>query len=521
MEQNKLKNFNPILGQDYPDVDVIRVEDTYYMISTTMYFMPGGVILRSYDLVNWEIASYVYDTLDDTDAQMLKGKENIYGQGMWAASLRYHKGTFYVCFVANDTHKTYLYQAQDINGPWKKQYIEGFYHDCSLLFDDDDRVYIVYGNKQIYLTELNEELTGPKEGGLHRMIVEDVGNERLGYEGSHIYKINGRYYVFFIHSLKERWYRTEACFSSESLTGEFVGGDVLQDDMGHRQSGVAQGGIVDTPDGNWYAILFQDRGAVGRIPILIPIHFEGNQVVFGMDGKIPKEIQITSTRPDYKYEPLFVSDDFMYEPDGKGKIHLHPAWQWNHNPQNHLWSVTEKKGALRLHSGKICDNLLQSYNTLTQRTSEKISQVEVQVDATQIHNGDYAGICAFLGCYAGIALTRKEDGYYVVVIGKDAKDDSMMPDRSTLEGKAKEYICIPVKHSTLRFRCLVNFNDGRDDVTFYYEEEGKWIQVGERHPLVFKLDLFTGCRFGLYYYSTKQMGGYTDFSSFKYEIIEG
>ena len=121
--------FNPILKLDYPDIDVIRVEDTYYMISTTMYFMPGGVILRSYDLVHWEIASYVFDAHEDTPAARLSNGQNIYGQGMWAASLRYHKGTFYVCFVANDTHKTYLYRANNIEGPWTKQYIEGFYHD--------------------------------------------------------------------------------------------------------------------------------------------------------------------------------------------------------------------------------------------------------------------------------------------------------------------------------------------------------------------------------------------------------
>ena len=121
MKDIKVKN--PITAQDYPDADVIRVEDTYYMISTTMHFMPGGVILRSYDLANWEIAGYVYDTLDDTPAQMLTGDENIYGKGMWAASIRYHKGTFYVCFVANDTQKTYLYTANDVAGPWKKRRI--------------------------------------------------------------------------------------------------------------------------------------------------------------------------------------------------------------------------------------------------------------------------------------------------------------------------------------------------------------------------------------------------------------
>lgn len=93
-------NVNPITRLDYPDPDVIRVEDTYYMVSTTMHFMPGCEILQSFDLVHWEHVTYVYETLDHTDAQQLKSGQNIYGQGMWAASLRYHEGRFYICFVA-------------------------------------------------------------------------------------------------------------------------------------------------------------------------------------------------------------------------------------------------------------------------------------------------------------------------------------------------------------------------------------------------------------------------------------
>ena len=155
--------YNPLIGMDYPDPDLIRVGDIWYMISTTMHFMPGGEILRSYNLTDWERVGYVFDDLDHTPAQCMENGENIYGQGMWAASLRYHNGIFYVCFAANDTHRTYLYQSENIEGPWKKQYIEGFYHDCSLLFDDD-RVYIVYGNTQIYITELTADLSSPKPG---------------------------------------------------------------------------------------------------------------------------------------------------------------------------------------------------------------------------------------------------------------------------------------------------------------------------------------------------------------------
>lgn len=235
-------NINPITRLDYPDPDVIRVGEFYYMVSTTMYFFPGGEILRSRDLVHWEHLSYIYDSLDDTPGQRLEGTENIYGQGMWAACIRFHQGLFYVCFVANDTGKAYLYTASDPAGPWQRRPIQGFYHDCSLLFDQDGRVYISYGNRDIRITELKEDLSGPKLGGLDRVAVSDRGNPNLGYEGSHLYCINEKYYLFLIHSRRDRWRRTQACFTADSLEGEFTGGDVLDDDMGYWDQGVAQGG---------------------------------------------------------------------------------------------------------------------------------------------------------------------------------------------------------------------------------------------------------------------------------------
>lgn len=231
---------NPFLHSDFPDSDVIRVDDTYYMISTTMHFMPGAIILRSFDLIHWEPYTYVCDTFDNTPAQNLEGDHSVYGQGMWAATLRHHNGRFFVCFVANDTHKTYLFQAQDVCDPWEKSIIEGFYHDPSLLFDDDGRVFIVYGNTEIFLTELNADLSEPKSDGLHRLIVQDKKSIRLGYEGAHVYKIKGRYYVFFIHWLSEgHQRRVQACFSADSLETEFTGKDVLDDDMGFFNNGIA------------------------------------------------------------------------------------------------------------------------------------------------------------------------------------------------------------------------------------------------------------------------------------------
>lgn len=514
---------NPIIWSDYPDPDVIRVGDTYYMISTTMHFMPGGVILRSYDLTNWETLTYVYDSLDNTPGQCLQDDLSIYGKGMWAPCLRYHKGIFYVCFVANDTGKTYLYRAEDIMGPWRKSIIEGFYHDCSLLFDDDDRVYIVYGNREIHLTELKEDLSGPKPGGLDRIIIREEGNPYLCYEGSHFYKINGKYYLFLIHSRPDMWRRTEACFVADSLEGEFRGGDCFDDDMGYHGSGVAQGGIVDTPDGEWYAMLFQDHGAVGRIPVLVPVRWEeGNDFpIFGIDGKAPHEIIVKSTRPEHKYEPLYTSDDFNYTPDKDGKVQLKKLWQWNHTPDDRLWSVTERPGAYRIRSGKISPNLVLAANTLTQRMMGPACEAYVTVDASAINDGDYAGICALQGNYGLIAITREEGNYYLVMINKEDKpEDSIWGPKGGDKSPGREIARISYGSSRVTLKVKANFVDNIDEAEFYYKDGEDWVKLGITHKLKFRLDHFCGCRFGLFLFSTKVTGGVADFEHFVYNVLE-
>lgn len=511
---------NPVTKLDYPDPDVIRVEDTYYMVTTTMHFMPGCEILRSYDLVNWEHAAFVYDTLDGTRGQRLCGQD-IYGKGMWAASLRFHEGMFYICFVANDTGKTYLFCSDTIEGPWEKRNVEGFYHDCSLLFDEGN-VYIAYGNTDIYITQLKPDLSGPLAGGLHRLAVSDAGNTVLGYEGAHFYKINGRYYLFLIHSLRERWMRAEACFVSDTIDGEFTGGDVLLDDRGYLGQGVAQGGIVDTPDGKWYAMLFQDHGAAGRIPVLLPVTWEEDYPVFGDGGKVPENFKLPKTTREYICEPLVQSDDFKgacglspeKERERYGCFGLKSVWQFNHEPDRENIAVDREKGVLWLEAGRLCGRLTQAQNILTQRMLFPKCAGEVTVDARQLKEGDYAGLCALQGGYCLAALTKRADGFYVVMIGRETKDDSLqaLPDDAWEE---KEWEAVKVE-PVVRLRLEVDFTDMTDEAKFFYRDGDAWSQIGAAHKLYFKMDHFTGCRFGLFLYATEQTGGRAGFHDFQY-----
>ena len=284
------------------------------------------------------------------------------------------------------------------------------------MFDDDGRIYIVYGNTEIHLTELDEQLRGPKENGVDRIIIKEQGVCKLGYEGSHVYKIHGKYYVFLIHSPGETWFRREACFVSDSIEGEFLGRDVLLDDLNYCHQGVAQGGIVDTPDGDWYSILFQDRGAVGRSPVLVPVKWEQDFPVFGVGKKVPEVIETRSTRPNYRYASLFESDDFQYVPDKNGKIPWKKVWEFNHQPDSRYYSVS--KGEFRIYSGKICENLEEAVNTLTQRTRYPRCEAKVTVNGNEMKVGDYAGISAFLGNFGFIALKKETDAMYLIMAGK-------------------------------------------------------------------------------------------------------
>ena len=503
---------------DYPDPDVIRVEDTYYMVSTTMHFIPGAVILRSYNLRDWEIASYVFDSFKGSGEAKLTGTQDSYGRGMWAASLRYHQSRFYVCFGAKMTGKTYIFSAEDIEGPWKEICIDHYYHDASLFFDDDGRAYLIYGNTDIYIMELDRDLTGPMPGGFKRLLLTDTDPVILGYEGSHFYKINGAYYLFVIHwPATGAKRRTQVCFRSGSLTGEFTGSTVLDDDRGYFNCGVAQGGIVETGGGQWFSILFQDHGAVGRVPVLVPVQWKDGMPVFGDNGRIPDEVCAPDSRPGYRYEPLYASDDFVYGKNAAGVYDLKKQWQWNHEPLPDLWTIREG-GGLQITTDRICVNVTEAVNTLTQRLMLPCSAVEVTVDAAGLKDGDLAGLCALQGCYAYLALTRDAGRYYLALITRDKTDEERQMGRSDHEpGTIRERIAW--EGPVVRLRMEADFEDGRDLVRFRYRkpDEKEWTSIGEPHRLFFGLDHFTGCRCALSVYSTVRAGGYAVFERFVYE----
>src|SRR5487761_1943517 len=195
---------NPIIHADVPDMAMIRVGDTYYMSSTTMHMSPHVPIMKSKDLVNWQLIGYACDTLGDNDALTLQNGKTAYGAGSWASSLRHHDGVFYVTMSSSTTGKTYVCRTKDIEkGPLTVNFFSPALHDNSLVFDDDGHVYMVNSGGNIRLTELTAEVTGIKPGGFNQVIITNASavagsNIMLNAEGSQMRKIKGKYYLFNI-----------------------------------------------------------------------------------------------------------------------------------------------------------------------------------------------------------------------------------------------------------------------------------------------------------------------------------
>lgn len=172
---------------------------------------------------------------------------------------------FNVVFSSQTAGKTFIFQTRDLEkGPWEMSTID-FVHDMSLLFDDDGRVYLVYGGGDIRLLELTEDARAIKPGGLNQVIIPDSSaiagpDIALPAEGAHIHKIGGKYYIFLI-TWPRGGMRTQLCYRADQITGPYEGRVVLQD------AGIAQGGLIDTVDGKWHALLFGDRGQWGGYPI--------------------------------------------------------------------------------------------------------------------------------------------------------------------------------------------------------------------------------------------------------------
>ena len=395
---NKVSFTNPMLWADVPDPDVIRVGEYFYMVSTTMHLMPGAPVMRSRDLVNWETVSYLFDTLHDTPKYDME-QGTVYGRGQWATSLRYRDGKFYALFSPNDApYRSYVYVTDDPAKGWTLHSRMKHFHDASLFFDDDGRAYVFSGTGR--LTELEPDLSDVKTGGVDMTVFQRDAEETGLLEGSRVVKHDGKYYLLMI-SWPNGGKRRQVCYRADAITGLYEKKVILCDNFAGFPY-VGQGTIVDDSQGNWYGVIFQDRGAVGRVLTLSPCRWvDGWPMLGDADGRVPLTMDVPVQGG--KKIPLVVSDDFK-----KKKLDIH--WQWNHNPVDGAWSLTERKGWLRLKTNVVTDNLYEARNTLTQRMEGPACTGTVWMDVRGMKDGDRAGLAAFNGHSGVSSISRAKPG---------------------------------------------------------------------------------------------------------------
>ena len=489
---------NPILPADVPDLAMLRVGDAYYMSSTTMHMSPGLPLMASGDLVNWRLVNYAYDTLGDDDALTLANGKCAYGAGSWASSLRHHAGTYYVTTFSGTLGKTYVYSTKDIEmGPWAVASFKPALHDHSLFFDDDGRVYMVYGGGRIKIIELTDDASALKPGGIDQTIIENAslaagGKVGLPSEGSQLFKVRGTYYLFNIAWPKDDM-RTVLVHRADRITGPYEGRRAFHD------KGVAQGGLIDTPQGDWYAYLFQDCGAVGRVPFLVPVTWEDGWPVLGVNGKVPDALDLPASQG---LIPGIVASDEFGRRAGEPALPL--VWQWNHNPDNALWSVAARPGWLRLATGRVDADFLSARNTLTQRTFGPECSAVVALDVTHMKMGDCAGL----------GLLQQRYGW--VGVKAEAADGRSLIAVSAEGGSPVEMQRVPLTQSLVFLKAECDFRGRADKARFFYSLDGaSWSSLGGVLKMAYTLPHFMGYRFALFSYATQATGGYADFDFFR------
>ncbi len=230
---------NPIIWSDFPDPDVIRVGDTYYMVSITMFIFPGVTLLKSKDLVNWEYCKNIVYSMTVSPAYNLEGGYR-YAHGQWATSLRYHNGVFYALFITLDEGGL-LYTATNPEGNWTMHKLPKGYYDPGLFFDDDGKIYVAHGYSNLSITEVNPDLSPRTKDSLTYK-----GTIRKGLEGWQVYKINGLYYLLCTYGGADGF---QACLRSKNIYGPYEEKIILNDDMNLTGKGLHQAALVQTQTG--------------------------------------------------------------------------------------------------------------------------------------------------------------------------------------------------------------------------------------------------------------------------------
>lgn len=490
---------NPVLWEDLADIDVLRVDDTFYYLASNMHYSPGAPILRSYDLVQWEYAGHAIPVLDFSAKYDLEGGQ-AYVKGTWASFLNYRASneTFYFggCI---EFGKTYIYTAKQVEGPWQKHpAINACYYDAGLLIDDDDAMYVAYGNTEIHVAELSSDGFSQVRSEHVFSTPGDIGT----LEGARFYKIDGHYYIFLTRPPDGQF-----ILKGDSPFGPYEV-RTLVDRIGSPVSGSGaphQGGLVQLQNGAWYYLGFIDAYPGGRVPVLAP-------VTWGADGWPSVERVDDRWGASYPYPDVPRPPRAIAPRTGIDRFEgstLRHDWEWNHNPDNSKWSGGD---GLHLTTATKTSDLYRARNTLTRRILGPTSTATIELDISSMSDGDRTGLALFRNAAAWIGVKKAGTSATVVMVNGLTMDGSW---NTTSTGN--EAASAPLAGTTVWLRVAADIRPGANSKgRFSYSTDGTtFTQLGPDYTMINSWQFFMGYRYAIFNYATVATGGSVTVRSFE------
>jgi beta-xylosidase len=495
---------NPVLPADYSDLDAIRVGGDYYAISSTMQFSPGMVVLHSEDLVNWKIIGHVVDDLTRISPELNWDRMNCYGKGIWAGSIRYYKNRFWVYFGTPDDG-FFMSSAAHPAGPWEPLHqlwkVSGW-DDCCSFCDDDGQLYFIATNFTLdprNNKKYNIHLFRMTPDGRSLIMESDsIIHQSPGSEANKLYKINGVYYHYFSEVKPEG--RVIMMERSKSIYGPW---EIRQ--LNHVDKKLDkepnQGGLLQAPTGKWYFFTHHGTGDwEGRAASLLPVSWIDGWPIIGKAGADTiGQMVWTGVKPITSKKKLSIqsSDEFKTRK-------LNVQWEWNYQPRADKWSLTERKGFLRLHaftpvhSNNERSIILNAGNTLTQRSMRTSSNVAtVKLDISGMVDGQFTGLTHFSTTSHSLFGVRQENGIRRLVYLCNNKDTSGVQ----INGKSV---------------WLRSTWDANGVSHYAFSTDGRFYQVfGSTYQLTW--GSYRGDRVGIFNFNIKEDKGHVDVDWFRYD----
>ncbi len=490
---------NPVLWEDLADADVFRVGNAYYYTASTMHYSPGAPILRSYDLVHWEFVGHAVPSLAfGSSAYDLNGGR-AYVKGIWASAMNYRAAnSTYYWLGCIEFNRTYVYTASAVDGAWaQRSQINNCYYDAGLLIDTDNTMYVAYGNTTLSVAQLSAD--GLSE--VKHQVVFNTPSSVGTLEGSRFYKRGNYYYIWTTKPANGQY-----VLRATSPWGPYTMQQVLLNLPGPISGGGVphQGGLVQTANGDWYYMAFQDAYPGGRVPVLAPITWTADgwpqlQTVNGGWGASYPSPNVGSSVPSVK------------SPTGTDTFSttaLGPEWEWNHNPDNTKWS---SGSGLTLNTATVTNDLYSARNTLTHRILGPTSTATIQLDYSGMHDGDRAGLAMLRNSSAWIGIKR-DSGTTRLVFQNNITMDSNWNTTNT----GSESASMNVSGGKIWLRVNADIHPGTGKLAkFSYSTDGvNFTSFGPSFAMDNSWQFFMGYRYGIFNYATTALGGSVKVNSF-------